>query len=109
MFRNYFKTAWRNFMKNKLYSFINIAGLSVGLCIGMVILLWVQDEYSFDNFHSNAKNIYRLENRVGTGNSTQIWSSTVSPIGMLVKQQLPQVKDYVRMTGNYFFSAYRNG
>jgi len=96
-------------MRNKFYSFINIAGLSVGLCIGMIILLWVEDEYSFDGFHTNAENIYRLENRVGTGNSTQIWSATVAPIGMLVKQQLPEVKDYVRISGNYFFSAYRNG
>jgi len=96
-------------MKNKFYSFINIAGLSVGLCVGMLILLWVQDEYSYDNFHSKAKDIYRLENRVGTGNSTQIWSSTVAPIGKLVKGQLPEVKDYVRMANNYFFSAFRNG
>jgi putative ABC transport system permease protein len=109
MFRNYFKTAWRNLVKNKFYSVVNIAGLSVGLCIGMIILLWVQDEYSFDSFHTNSNNIYRLENRVGTGNSTQIWSSTVSPIAMLAKQQLPEVRDYVRITGNYFYSAYRNG
>ncbi|HWB25704.1 MAG TPA: ABC transporter permease [Chitinophagaceae bacterium] len=109
MFKNYFKTAWRNLTKNKFYSLINIAGLSVGLCIGMIILLWVQDEYSFDNFHSNAKNIYRLENRVGTGNSTQIWTETVAPIGMLAKQQLPEVKNYVRLCENYFYSAYRNG
>lgn len=109
MLKNYFKTAWRNLMKNKFYSFINIAGLSVGLCVGMLILLWVQDEYSFDNFHSKAKDIYRLENRVGTGNSTQIWTSTVAPIGKIIKTQLPEVKDYVRITGNYFFSAFRNG
>lgn len=109
MLRNYFKTAWRNLAKNKFYSFINIAGLSAGLCVGMLILLWVQDEYSFDNFHSKAKDIYRLENRVGTGNSTQIWSSTVAPIAKLSKQQLPEVKDYVRLTENYFYSAFRNG
>ena len=95
-------------MKNKFYSFINIAGLSVGLCVGMLILLWVQDEYSYDNFHSKAKNIYRLENRVGTGNSTQIWSSTVAPIAKLSLQQLPEVKDYVRFGDNYF-ANYRVG
>ncbi|HVX50470.1 MAG TPA: ABC transporter permease, partial [Chitinophagaceae bacterium] len=109
MFKNYCKTAWRNLGKNKFYSFINIAGLSVGLCIGMIILLWVQDEYSFDNFHSNAKNIYRLENRVGTGNSTQIWNETVAPIAQLAKQQLPEVTGYVRTCENYYYSAYRHG
>ena len=96
-------------MKNKFYSFINIAGLSAGLCVGMLILLWVQDEYSYDNFHSKAKNIYRLENRVGTGNSTQIWTSTVAPIGKLAKDQLPEVKDYVRMSESGYFSTFRNG
>lgn len=109
MLRNYFKTAWRSLTKNKFYSFINIAGLAVGLCIGMIILLWVQDEYSFDNFHAKAKNIYRLENRVGTGNSTQIWSETVSPIGPLAKAQLPEVKDAVRIAGDHFYAAYKYG
>ena len=66
MFKNYFKTAWRNLVKNKFYSFINIAGLTLGLTVGILILLWVQDEYSFDSFHKNAKNIIKLENMVGT-------------------------------------------
>ena len=64
MFKNYFKTAWRNLWKNKLYSFINIKGLTVGLVVGILILLWVQDELSFDLFHKNEKNIYKLENMV---------------------------------------------
>src|SRR3569623_2778287 len=98
MIKNYFKTAWRNLTKNKFYSFINIAGLSAGLCIGIIILLWVQDEYSFNGYHKQAANIYRLENRVGTGTSIQIWSETVSPIALLAKQQLPQVKEVVRIT-----------
>ncbi len=109
MFRNYFKTAWRNLVKNKFYSIINIAGLTAGLCVGMLILLWVQDEYSFDSFHKQAKNIYRLENRVGTGTSVQIWTETVYPIGTLAKAQLPEVKETVRMTGNGFYSAYKYG
>jgi putative ABC transport system permease protein len=51
MFKNYFKTAWRNLVKNKFYSLINIVGLSAGLAVGILILLWVQDELSFDSFH----------------------------------------------------------
>ena len=51
MIRNYFRTAWRNLVKNKFYSFINISGLTVGLAVGILILLWVQDELSFDRFH----------------------------------------------------------
>ena len=58
MFRNYFKTAWRNLWKNKNYSAINIIGLAIGMAACIVILLFVFYERSFDNFHS--KNIYRL-------------------------------------------------
>ncbi len=109
MIKNYFKTAWRNLTKNQFYSVINIAGLTAGLCVGMLILLWVQDEYSYDSFYKQAKNIYKLENRVGTGTSTQIWTETVSPIGNLVKTQLPEVKGVVRMSEDHFFTAYRYG
>ncbi len=53
MFKNYFKIAWRNLQRNKVYSFINIAGLSMGLACAMLILLYVKDEVSFDRFHKN--------------------------------------------------------
>ncbi|MDB5087283.1 MAG: Macrolide export ATP-binding/permease protein MacB [Mucilaginibacter sp.] len=107
MLKNYIKTAWRNLLKNKFYSVINIAGLTAGLAIGILILLWVQDELSFDSFHKQTSNIYRLELFGGTGASKQIWSVGVAPIGPLVKQQLPEVKDAVRLTGNYIFSLYK--
>jgi len=67
MFKNYFKTAWRNLLKNKFYSLINIAGLTAGLAVGILILLWVQDELSFDGFHKKTADIYRLECFWGTG------------------------------------------
>jgi len=53
MFKNYFKTAWRNLLKNKLYTAINVLGLTAGLTVGILILLWVQDESSFDSFINN--------------------------------------------------------
>ena len=102
MIKNYFKVAFRNLSKNKFYSLINISGLSIGLAVGILILLWVQDELSFDRFHTQEKNIYRLENQVGTGSSMQIWSVTNAPIGTEAKSKLPQVKNMVRMAGNYF-------
>ena len=107
MIRNYIKTAWRNLVKNKFYSIINIAGLTLGLAIGILILMWVQDELSFDSFHKQADNIYRLELWGGTGSSRQIWTQTPAPIGMWAKQQLPEVKDAVRITTNYNFSEYK--
>src|SRR5215467_15577178 len=98
MLRNYLKTAWRNLMKNKFYSAINIAGLTLGLAIGILILLWVQDELSFDTFHKNAKNIYRLDIQGGTGATKQIFNFGVAPIALMAKQELPEVTDELRVT-----------
>ncbi|MEO7990041.1 MAG: ABC transporter permease, partial [Chryseolinea sp.] len=60
MLRNYFKIALRSLVKNSVYSFINIAGLAVGLACSILLLLWVTDELSFDKFHSNANQIHQL-------------------------------------------------
>ena len=107
MLKNYIKTAWRNLLKNKFYSLINIAGLTAGLAIGILILLWVQDELSFNTSAKKTPDIYRLELFGGTGASRQIFTVDVPPIGPLAKQQLPDVIDQVRLTGNYDYSLYK--
>src|ERR1700739_1773322 len=107
MVKNYLKTAWRNLLKNKFYSVINIAGLTLGLAIGILILLWVQDELSFNAFHKNAKNIYRLDIQGGTGAPKQICEFGVAPIAPLAKQQLPEVTDAARLCYNVNFSMYK--
>ena len=60
MFKNYFKTAWRNLLKNKGYSAINIGGLAVGMAVAMLIGLWVYDELSFDKYHTNYDRIAQV-------------------------------------------------
>ena len=60
MIRNYFKIAWRNLLKNRVTSFINIGGLSVGLAVAIIIMLWVSDEYSFNKFHAHLPHIYAM-------------------------------------------------
>lgn len=60
MIKNYFKIAWRNLMKSKVFSFINILGLTIGITVCMMIFLFIMNEFSFDNFHANGKNIYRV-------------------------------------------------
>ncbi|WAC14734.1 ABC transporter permease [Dyadobacter pollutisoli] len=107
MIFNYFKIAWRNLLKSKFYSLINGAGLTLGLGVGILILLWVQDELSFDRFHKHADDIYKLENRVGTGSSKQIWTTTVAPIAMLGKKELPEIKDGVRLCYNESYILFR--
>jgi putative ABC transport system permease protein len=60
MFKNYFKTAWRNVARNKVNTFINVSGLALGITCCLFIYLWVQDEKSVDNFHANGKNLYAV-------------------------------------------------
>ena len=72
MFKNYFKTAFRNLARNKIYSFINIVGLSLGLACAMLIMLYVKDEASFDRFHKNVNNIYRIASKTTKGNEQEI-------------------------------------
>ena len=109
MFRNYFKTAWRNLSKSRFYTFINVGGLSVGLTIGILLLLWIQDEFSYDRFHKNSSHIYKLENMVGTGTSRQLWPVTTAPIGVLAKKQIPGVEDVARFTYNPFYGLFKYG
>ncbi|HXB34151.1 MAG TPA: ABC transporter permease [Puia sp.] len=97
MLRNYFKTAWRNLLKSKFYSLINMAGLTVGLAVGILILLWVNDERSFNGFNSQEADIYRVELFGGTGASKQIWPLIPSPMGTFAKAELPQVVEQARI------------
>src|SRR6476620_3137364 len=77
MFKNYFKTAWRNIIRNKGFSAINIMGLALGLACSLVIMLWVNDEKSVDAFHKNNKYLYQVyernyyDGKVDAGYSTQ--------------------------------------
>jgi putative ABC transport system permease protein len=67
MLKNYLKIAVRNFLKHKLYSFINIFGLSLGLACCMIITLFIRYELSFDNFHKDKDKIFRLIRIVNDG------------------------------------------
>ena len=64
MFKNYFKIAWRSLLKNKTVSIINITGLSVGMAAAILILLWVQNEFSYDTYYPNGNKIYRITFRI---------------------------------------------
>ena len=63
MFKNYFKIAWRNLVRNKAFSAINILGLALGMACSLLIMLWVQDERSVDSFYVNGKQLYQVYER----------------------------------------------
>jgi len=97
MFRNYLKIALRNLWRHKGYSLINIAGLAVGMACALFILLWVQDELSFDRFHVNAKNLYRVEQDQAGGQGTFHVYVTPYPMGPGLKAEIPEIKDSTRV------------
>ncbi len=80
MLKNYIKIAWRNIINKKLYSAINIIGLTVGLAVGLLILLWVQDETSYDKFNSKLDRIYKVNASIGAGASKQVWGGVQPPV-----------------------------
>jgi putative ABC transport system permease protein len=96
MFKNHFKTAFRNLARSKVYSFINIAGLCIGLACAMLIMLYVKDEVSFDRFHKNVNNVYRIA-RKSNGNHKD--GSTGFLQGPRFTQNVPGIKSFVRVQG----------
>src|ERR1043165_3325425 len=98
MFRNYFKTAWRNLMKNKTFSLINIAGLSIGMAACLLILQYVSFELSFDQFNKNTSDIYRVSNdRYQNGKLIQHGTITYSAIGKAMQDDFPEVINHTRV------------
>jgi len=91
MFKNYLKVAIRNLRRYKGYSFINIFGLSIGMTVCILILLWVQDELSFDRFHEKADHIYRVGLSEKTGNKTGHWIVQAPALAPAMKTEFPEV------------------
>ncbi|HEX3166127.1 MAG TPA: ABC transporter permease [Chitinophagaceae bacterium] len=80
MFKNYFKTAWRNLGKSKMHSFINIVGLSIGMTVAILIGLWIYDEVSFDKNFKNYDRIGQVIQNVTNNGETQTWTSIPWPL-----------------------------
>ncbi|HXB45954.1 MAG TPA: ABC transporter permease [Puia sp.] len=97
MLKNYFKTALRSLRNNTTYSFINITGLAASLAVSILLLLWVSDELSFDRFHVNASNIYKLAPKFDEQN---VWYTTPAPIAVYAKKEVPEVQDACRIRDN---------
>jgi predicted permease len=96
MLINYFKVALRNIFRQKGYSLINITGLAIGMACCILLLLWVQDELSYDKFHKNAKNIYRVEQDLKTASGLfHIWM-TSTPMGLALKEEIPEINNISR-------------
>lgn len=98
MIRNFFKIAYRNVVRSKGFSFLNITGLAIGMAAAILILLWIQNEVSVDRFHANTERIYRVWNRVVEDGTIQCTSNVSAPTARAVEKDLPEVERAVRIT-----------
>lgn len=101
MLGNYLRIGWRNLRRYKMYSAINIGGLAIGLAVGILILIWVQDELSYDRFHKNGDSIYKLSVSFTSGTDVQTWGGMPGPIAIHAVKKIPGVQMAVRMRDNW--------
>jgi ABC-type antimicrobial peptide transport system permease subunit len=92
MLKNYLLTAWRNFWKNRTFSFINTAGLALGMTCSLLIMLWIQDERSVDKFHANDDNLYSVFERQYYDGKIEAFHGTPGLLAEEMKKVLPEVK-----------------
>jgi putative ABC transport system permease protein len=97
MIRNYFKIAWRNLLKNKGFTAINIIGLSLGIGCFVMISMFVIDELSYDLHHEKAESIYRINSDVIFGGTEMSMAVSSDPMGETLKNDYPEVEQYVRL------------
>lgn len=100
MIKNFFKVAYRNLLRHKGFSVINITGLAIGMATTILILLWIQDEISYDHFHKNKDRIYEVWNRVSVEGEVSTWNTTPVPLAAAVEKDLPEVERAVRVNSN---------
>ena len=92
MIKNYFLIAWRNLVRNKVFSAINILGLALGMTCSLLILLWVQDERGVDGFHANGKNLYQVYERDYLDGKVDAGFSTQGLLAGELKKVIPEVQ-----------------
>jgi len=97
MLKNYFQIAWRNLVRNKVYSSINIVGLAIGLAVCMLIMLYVAHESSYDRFHKNAERICWIQGKIKIGNDSILIPGMGYAAAPVTKATEPSVESFVRL------------
>jgi putative ABC transport system permease protein len=97
MFTNYIKTAIRYLQKNKSFSFINVIGLSIGTLCCLYIVIYVQDQYSYDKHHNNVQDIYRINTVWTVQNDKSNWATVTAPVAPAMKNDFAEVEEYARI------------
>lgn len=101
MIKNYFRIAWRSLLRNKVFSVINISGLAIGMAAAMLIVIWVQNELSFDKFYANENTLYKLYLRGNNDGNIYTSDVTSGKMGTVLKNDFPEVKNTARIYWTY--------
>jgi putative ABC transport system permease protein len=96
MIKNYFVIAYRNVLKNKIPSTVNIVGLSVAIACAIVVFLFLERQYTMDRFHENGENIFLVENIVERSNGRQLYGDSPLPLGPALEKDFPQIRSTAR-------------
>jgi len=103
MLKNFFKIAFRNLLRSKGFSAINITGLAVGMASAILILLWIQNELSYDQFHEKKDRMYEAWNRARFDGKLMCWNTTPKILARTLERDLPEVERAVRVNWNREF------
>lgn len=108
MIRNYFKIAFRNLVNEKWYSLLNIGGMGIVLAVSILLFWWVRDELSYDNFHSDIEDIYRVNTRFGSETAENTFPDSPGAVSKVALKSIPGVRSSVRVS-RYWASIFRAG
>ena len=97
MIRNYIKIAWRNLVRNKISSAINIGGLAIGLACVLLIGMYIKDEFSYDRFFSDSNRIFRVNTHEKLGNNEFTAGHTAPPAGLALLNNMPEIESFTRI------------
>lgn len=100
MIKNYLITAWRSLLNNKFYTLINVSGLAVGMSAAILLLLWVQNELSYDKFNKDFKNIYQLSAHFKSNGENMTWKGVPGPLAVFANA-IPAIQSVVRINREF--------
>ncbi|HEV2479179.1 MAG TPA: ABC transporter permease [Puia sp.] len=97
MLQNFFKTALRGLLKNKRFTILNVLGLAVGIATCLLIVAYVQDEWSFDRYNLHADRIYRVDNEIRFGGNEKSYATAAAPVAAALEKDFPEIEAAVRL------------
>ena len=108
MFKNLLKISFRTLLKDKAYSILNVTGLTIGITCSMFLLMYILHELSYDRYHKNARNIYRVVSNIKETDNAFTWAVAQIPLAEELRDNYPEVKNAVRFFGTDR-TLYKNG